>query len=461
VSPSDVAVDCQEVVKTYRTRSGEVRALRGVTAAVPARSLTAVVGPSGSGKSTLLRLVAGLDRPTSGSLMVLGTDVARASGRTVRRMRQRRIGYLFQRPSDNFLPHLTVDEHLRLAAGDRADTDADVLETLGIADRADHLPSELSGGEQQRAAIAVVLAAGAELVLADEPTAELDSASATDVLGAVRALVEAGVTFLVATHDPTVMRAADRLVRLDHGALAGPPRRGDEPSREHRSPPAAIGSDEPVLLEIQDVEKAYPRGVETVHAVRDATLEIRRAELVGLVGRSGSGKTTLLNLVAAWERPDRGRVELDGRDVHETPPPWSELAVLPQHLGLLEELTVRENIAYPARLAGRTDHEELVDALVEELGLDDLQGRYPFETSVGEQQRTALARALVLTPGLLLLDEPSAHQDRGWTDRVAEAIRRVAAGGTACVAATHDEDFVRHLDRVVRMADGELEPPPG
>ena len=209
----EVAARCDELVKTYRTASGEVRALKGLSAEVPASSLLAVVGPSGSGKSSLLRLIAGLDRPTSGTLVVEGTSVHDASARTLRRFRRATVGYLFQRPSDNFLPHLTVGEHLRLARGlthrpPRIDQEA-LLSTLGIEERIDHLPSELSGGEQQRAAIAEVLMGGATIVVADEPTAELDSASASHVMDTMVELARAGVTFVVATHDRSVMRRAD------------------------------------------------------------------------------------------------------------------------------------------------------------------------------------------------------------------------------------------------------------
>src|SRR5262245_46488544 len=147
-------------MKTYKTASGEVRALKGLSAEVPEAALLAVVGPSGSGKSSLLRLIAGLDRPNSGSLVVDGTSVHRPSARTLRPFRRSPAGSLLQRPSDNFLPPLTVGERLRLARGltprpPRIDQD-DLLSTLGIEHRIDHLPSELSGGEQQRAAIAEV-----------------------------------------------------------------------------------------------------------------------------------------------------------------------------------------------------------------------------------------------------------------------------------------------------------------
>ncbi|HYX79389.1 MAG TPA: ATP-binding cassette domain-containing protein, partial [Actinomycetota bacterium] len=126
-------------------------------------------------------------------------------------------------------------------------------------------------------------------------------------------------------------------------------------------------------------------------------------------------------------------------------------------LGLLNELTVRENIEYPARLAGRL--EELtgeVDVLLEDLALDTFADRYPKETSLGEQQRTAIARAVVVGPRLLLADEPTGHQDRGFTKKVFGVLERAAARGTTCLVATHNEEVVPFLDAVVHIADGRL-----
>jgi ABC-type lipoprotein export system ATPase subunit len=481
----ELAARCDDLVKTYRTASGEVRALKGLSAEVPAATLLAVVGPSGSGKSSLLRLIAGLDRPTSGTLVVEGTSVHDASARALRRFRRATVGYLFQRPSDNFLPHLTVGEHLRLARGlthrpPRIGQET-LLSTLGIAGRIDHLPSELSGGEQQRAAIAEVLMGGATIVVADEPTAELDSTSASHVMDTMVELARAGVTFVVATHDRSLMRRADAALELDHGvrrSSAGVPSdpadrssvatlratpRVAEPDRADRWRPPETGTapepELPFVLDANAVSKAYRRGDEVVHALDDVSLTLRPGELVGLVGRSGSGKTTLLNVIAGWERPDAGTIRLaterDGTG--SALPGWDELAVVSQKLGLFDELSVRESLEYPARLHGRL--EELrgrVDELMEDLAIAHLAARYPKETSLGEQQRTAVARALVLSPTLVLADEPTGHQDAVSERRVLEALGRAAAEGGSCLIATHNASLAPRLDRVLEMADGRL-----
>ena len=131
--------------------------------------------------------------------------------------------------------------------------------------------------------------------------------------------------------------------------------------------------------------------------------------------------------------------------------------MLPQKFGLIEELTVRANIEYPARLAGSLDeHHMVIEELIEDLGLADVESRFPPETSVGEQQRTALARALVLSPRLVVADEPTGHQDRASSQAIFEALRRAVARGSSCLIATHNQEVERHLDRVLSMSDGRL-----
>ena len=458
--PNDVAVSCRDLVKTYAQATGQVHALKGIDCTFRRGVLTAVVGPSGSGKSSLLRLIGGMDRPTSGEIEVEGTRIAAASGRALRVLRRQKVGYVFQRPSDNFVSYLSVAEHMQIAerraGGSRLDTGR-LLDDLGIGHRLTWLPYELSGGEQQRAAFAQILVGGPRIIVADEPTAELDSGSARAILEVVGQLVEDGVTFVIATHDPTVMSVADETIELDHGLLKrNAPARGPAGRTSQRPVGATRAHGSSPVAAVRNVTKTFHRGGEEVHALEDVSVTFTAGEVVGLVGRSGSGKTTLLSILAGWEQPDLGEVEWTER-IGGPLPRWRDIAVLPQKLGLIEELTVRENIEYPARLAGRLeDASDLVDDLLADLGLDRLRQRFPRETSVGEQQRTALCRALVLSPKVLLADEPSGHQDRGWGESVFKAIERAAGRGTCCIVATHNEEIVPHLSRVLTMRDGKI-----
>lgn len=462
MQPEPSVAECRDVGRIYRTRSSAVHALAGVTAEFPARAISTVAGPSGSGKSTLIRMIAGLDRPDSGQLAVGGVRVDRASPRTLRRLRRRMVGYVFQRPSDNFLPYLTVGEHLSIAARQAADHFAEpeeLAEVLGIAHRLGHRPSELSGGEQARAAMAQVLLAGRSIVVADEPTANLDTAASTQLLDAMELLLEHGVTFVVSSHDMQVIRRAEHLVELEHGRVRAKSRARPEhfAAREAAAPIDRRGAGV-VRLHARSVKKSYRLGSEEVHAVREASFDILGGELVGLVGRSGSGKTTLVNIAAGWERSDGGRLSVVGKDPAQSVPTWEEVAVLPQQLGLIGELTIRENVEYPVRLAGRlSELSSFIDELIGALGLQPLQDRYPKETSVGEQQRAGLARALVLSPRLLLADEPTGHQNAEWAGAMFRALREATSQGTACLAASHDESVLLYMDRVLGMSDGILE----
>jgi putative ABC transport system ATP-binding protein len=211
------------------------------------------------------------------------------------------------------------------------------------------------------------------------------------------------------------------------------------------------------LLEATDVHKSYRRGPEEVHALRGVGLTLSAGEIVGLVGPSGSGKTTLLNVLCGWEHPDQGRMVWAGDA--GTPPedrPWSDIAILPQSLGLIEELSIRENVELPTRLAGGEDRRKRIDGLLAGFGLDHLADREPSEVSLGEQQRTALARALVLRPRLLLADEPTGHQDEAWGRGVFKALRLAAREGTCCLVATHNREAIKMMDRVVAIRDGLL-----
>lgn len=465
---------CDDLVKVYATGASEVEALKGIDARFGEAALTVVAGPSGSGKSSLLRILAGIDHPTSGVVDVAGVRIDRPGWGGLRKLRARTVGYVFQRASDNFFPYLTLREHLVTASSSPAATPerlGELVHALGLEDRLDHLPAEMSGGEQARAAMAQVLLAGARVVIADEPTAELDTASAMELLAAMRTLLDAGVSFVVASHDPALRRKADAVVELEHGRLRTREKILEPASQWDRWSPAlrpssATGPDlgDTAVLPNQDVlvrgralRKTYRRGGEAIVAVDDVSLELGGGELVALVGRSGSGKTTLLNLLGGWERPDGGGLIVAGEDPSRRPPPWSDVAVLAQRLGLIDELTVRENVEYPARLARRLESAGTrIDELLEALALGPLQDRFPAETSVGEQQRTALARALVLAPRVLLADEPTSHQDETRAGFVMSAIRRAAADGAACLVATHDPDVVGALDRTLTMADGRL-----
>jgi putative ABC transport system ATP-binding protein len=209
-------------------------------------------------------------------------------------------------------------------------------------------------------------------------------------------------------------------------------------------------------LHAADLHKAYRRGREEVHALRGVSIEVRPGEVVALLGRSGSGKTTLLNCLLGWERPDRGTVSVPGVAAPEQAP-WATVAVVPQRFGLVEELSLADNVELPARLAGLPDPRAAALATLDALRLGHLAERSPEEVSLGEQQRTALARALVVRPSFLVADEPTGRLDEELSTLVLSTLRDVyAAEGTGVLVASHDPVVVAAADRVVRMSDGRV-----
>ena len=210
-------VQVEEISKTY----GGLRALDGVTFDVRAGEWIAIMGPSGSGKTTLINILGGLDRPTSGRAVVDGVNVGTLGERELTRYRAEKIGFVFQ--GFYLVPYLSAVENVMLAqyfhsTADEAEA-AEALVRVGLGDRLEHLPSQLSGGEQQRVALARALINHPKLILADEPTGNLDEANEQIVLDLLRELHRAGHTILLVTHSPEIGRMADRRIELAHGRL--------------------------------------------------------------------------------------------------------------------------------------------------------------------------------------------------------------------------------------------------
>lgn len=222
---TELAIRAIELTRTFTIGENEIYALRGIDLDVPAGEFLALIGPSGSGKSTFLNLVSGLDRPSSGELWVAGVELSASRERALTEHRRRRVGFVFQ--SFNLLPLLTALENVALPLmfvgvpeRERLERARLLLEQVGLADRLAHLPSQLSGGEQQRVAIARALVGRPSIILADEPTGNIDTATGAEIMALLRRLNrEQGVTLLLVTHDAEAAAFADRIVGLRDGQI--------------------------------------------------------------------------------------------------------------------------------------------------------------------------------------------------------------------------------------------------
>jgi ABC-type lipoprotein export system ATPase subunit len=492
LSPQAPLIRLRQVFKSYRIADTGVLALDGVDLDIERGEFLAVVGPSGSGKSTILNLIGGLDRASSGEVEVDGRDIGLLAGDELTAYRAERIGFVWQGTARNLVPYLSVRENVRLpgmllgggeAAGAR--TVDELLALVGMAERAGHQPGMLSGGEQQRAAIAVALSNTPAILLADEPTAELDSENARRVLDAFESVNrEFGVTIVIVTHDRLTAETARRTIRLRDGRLLPErtvtvPNGHDLPARPPvpavkaaptsftataRGRPSTPAAAATPFMEARDVVRSYP-GAHSVLAVRGASIELAPRDFVALMGPSGSGKTTFIGVLSGLDRPDAGSVCWCGRDLHglsvedKLALRRSKMGVVFQSFGLMPTLSAVENVELPLRVVGMDLDEarDRAEAWLRRLGLEDRVHNRTFELSAGQQQRIAVARALINEPLVVLADEPIAEVDTENADLILQSLRDVTRRGGAVLAATHNPEALRYASRVVLFRDGRIE----
>jgi ABC-type lipoprotein export system ATPase subunit len=439
-----------------------------------AGNVAAIVGPSGSGKSTLLRLLAGIDPPSAGTLTIFGIALERASSRQLDRHRTEQVAIVDQHYWRAMSPYLPIRETVALPLAlrgvgpreGRSRTD-DLLGRLGLADRAGALPRELSGGERQRVAIAAALAARPGLLLADEPTGELDDDTARSVLATLRDLVRVEqATAVVVTHDPLVEQVADRVVYLADGRVVAE-RSGDSAERAidgrgwlaptlgvmPERPTARLpASTEPDAVRLERVTRVYGSGGRARTVLADLTAQIAQGSMHAVVGPSGSGKTTLLRLVTGLDRPDRGRVVTLGRDVGAMDAEESarfrarRLGIVVQAPRLIPFLTATEIVELGLELHGVPpwNRQRSTTSALDRVGLAHLADRRVQELSTGEHVRTAIALAVASGAELLVLDEPTAALDRANAREIAQLLADLVAESRTVLVATHDRELIAH-----------------
>jgi ABC-type lipoprotein export system ATPase subunit len=520
---SEPVVALREVFCVHRTNEGDAAALQGTNLELSSGELLCVLGPSGAGKSTLLRVIAGLQEPSAGIVRVLGSDIGRASARRRARLRQERIGYLGQRADSTLPPDLSAGEAVGLplalrgvGSRPRRARVRELLDAAALGERADALPAELSGGERQRVALCAALAHRPSLLLADEPTGELDDNSAAAIQRLIADLAQAhGCSVVVVSHDPGAAELADRAVRirdarvvedrrdgesalvvgrggwlrlpaelleqagigdraqaalLDGGLMltraggSAAPRPSAIPSKARGEPTGPRSrSWEPAPVQLLGVGRGHGRGAGRREVIARLTVTFTPGRMTVVSGRSGAGKTTLLQIVGGLDRADHGDVLIDGTSLSACDAQQlaafrrDRIGYLPQEPTPVGFLSAEENVALSLRLRGWEPEQaaERAAIVLTRVGLADRARQRVSRLSAGEAQRVALARALASARGLLIVDEPTSRLDESNAGRVAELLVQAAAqDGQTVICATHDPQLIQRADEVLRLDAG-------
>jgi len=498
-------VEARDLFCVYPAADGGVAALQGLTLAVDEGEICVVLGPSGSGKTTFMRVLAGFERASAGSIVVAGVELGSLSQRRLADYRARTLGYADQHYWRALAGELTAEELIALPLGlqgvrkeERLVRSRSLLERVGLRDRSGAFPGELSGGEQQRIALCAALAHGPRLLIADEPTGELDEASAAAVYDLLAELArEEGVTVLVVSHDPRSAEIADRVVHIRDGRVS------EERSRKGAAVVVGHGGwlriPEDALLEAGIVDRATVTARDGVVELRPLTaLEVSTLELPAIegaagalvelrnvtrrygrdpaldavtttfapgrlsvvTGPSGSGKSTLLSLVAGLDVPDAGEVVVGGVSISTLDRDARArfrrdmVAFIGQSPGLTGFLTARENVELGLAIRGVDGveaHERAIDALVA-VGLGEHADRLVGVLSAGQRERVAVARALAARTPVILADEPTSRVDVEAALTLGGLFADIAhEHGTTFVCATHDPVLIAFADDAVEL----------
>ncbi|HEX6480332.1 MAG TPA: ABC transporter ATP-binding protein [Ktedonobacteraceae bacterium] len=460
--------------KYFTHKGGIIKAVDGVSFTFTEHQFVTIMGPSGSGKSTLLYVLGGLDQATSGELLVDGVDVRHLSELQEHQFRRQKLGFVFQ--SFHLLPNLTALENVMLPMQlAREQSSAQIRERartllleVGISeDRHSHRPGKLSGGQQQRVAIARALANDPRVILADEPTGNLDSRNSKRIIELLKKLSERGKTVIVVTHDRSIIRVADVRLEMEDGKLRPMPEFiGSTDSPRRVSAAAKSWEEKPVTIVAEGLSKYFKHRGQVIKAVDEANFTFTAEQFITITGPSGSGKSTLLYILSGLDKATRGELQVDGVDVRhlsagkENRFRRQKLGFVFQSFHLLPNLTALENVMLPMQLLGGKSQEEMRErarTLLFQVGIgEDRHSHIPGKLSGGQQQRVAIARALANDPRVILADEPTGNLDSLNSKRIIELLKQLSEQGKTVIVATHDRSIAKEADVRLEIEDGRI-----
>ena len=511
---NEIIIQMKDLTKTYLTGDVPFTALRDVNLDVYEGEFLGITGKSGAGKTTLLNMMSGISPLTSGE--VLFTEPTNGSRTSIlalqnltedklAKWRGKNVGIIYQ--SFELMPTLNLVKNVMmppdfLGAYHRKISKKRALELLELVEIVEHaykIPAHISGGQKQRVAIARALVNDPPLIVADEPTGNLDSVTAEIILQIFEKLVNQGKTIVMVTHDESYVQRFSRRLHIVDGVVDNdPPNNGfsmEKTSARSESTtypnPSFIKTDPrksdkltktiahfsdisekqnqphppyPAII-LRDVDKVYENAAGKFVALKNVNMTLNYGQFISIVGKSGCGKSTLLNMITGIDHPSAGEVIVGNERIYEMSRSeralWRgrNMGVVFQFFQLLPTLTLLENIILPmdyCKVYAFNERRDRAMHLLAMVGLDEQAHKMPASVSSGQQQSAAIARALATDPAIILADEPTGNLDSRSAENILNLFEQLAAQGKTILIVTHDPSITQRTDQTIILSDGEI-----
>jgi ABC-type lipoprotein export system ATPase subunit len=506
-------IHMQDVVKAYSTGEGPFLALDKVNIDIQQGEFLGITGKSGAGKTTLLNMISGVSELTSGEVIFHGAGngspttaipVHTLNEDKLALWRGKNLGIIYQ--SFELMPTLSLVENVMLPPdflGSYQPTISkenalELLELVDIVEHAYKIPAHISGGQKQRVAIARAMVNDPALIIADEPTGNLDSVTAETIFQIFEKLIDQGKTIVMVTHDESLATRFSRRLHIVDGVVGSPPKNGSgqgiqaaelEKAEQSTSPQAqdlsgksqasldaAVPCDETVpeqivlqqdhpAIVLRDIDKVYENAAGKFVALKSVNMQLNYGQFISIVGKSGCGKSTLLNMITGIDHPTAGEVIVGNERIYEMSKSdralWrgKHMGVVFQFFQLLPTLTLLENTMLPMDYCKVYPFNERPDRAMELLkmvGLEEQAHKLPTSVSSGQQQSAAIARALATDPEIILADEPTGNLDSRSAENILNLFEQLAAQGKTILIVTHDPSITQRTDQTIILSDGEI-----
>jgi ABC-type lipoprotein export system ATPase subunit len=505
-------IQLRDVVKAYETGERPFLALKDVNIDIQQGEFLGITGKSGAGKTTLLNMITGVSTLTSGEVLFYGvgngSPVSAIPIHTLNEdqlalWRGENLGIIYQ--SFELMPTLNLVENVMMPpdflgtynpiiSKTRA---LELLDLVGIAEHAYKIPAHISGGQKQRVAIARAMINDPALIIADEPTGNLDSVTAETIFQIFEKLAVQGKTIVMVTHDESLASRFSRRLHIADGVVSAPPESGaaafgsaegldktkstlsspipasgkfqvsveSEVPCDELSPETSITQQEHPAIVLRNVHKVYENAAGKFVALKSINMQLNYGQFVSIVGKSGCGKSTLLNMITGIDHPTAGEVIVGNERIYDMSESkralWrgKNMGVVFQFFQLLPTLTILENTMLPMDYCKVYPFNERADramALLNMVGLEEQAHKLPASVSSGQQQSAAIARALATDPAIILADEPTGNLDSRSADNVLNIFERLAAQGKTILIVTHDPSMTQKTDQTIILSDGEI-----